>query len=74
MRFSSLGVELAVAIAVPAYLGLLVDRRLGTDPIGFLVGFFFGLTGGLYRFFSAARRAMQGADGADRAENHEQER
>lgn len=42
-RYSGLGIQMAVSLAVPLYLGWWLDERYGSSPWGILVGIFLGL-------------------------------
>ena len=48
VRYSSVGLELAGAIAGLALVGYWIDGRFGTQPWGMLAGVVIGLVGGLY--------------------------
>lgn len=47
-RLAGLGVQLAVWVALPAYLGYLVDDWLGTRPWFLITGCVLGSVGGLW--------------------------
>jgi F0F1-type ATP synthase assembly protein I len=65
VRYSSLGIELGAAVALPTILGAWADRRWDTGPWGLLVGLCLGLVGGLYRFIRSSLAAMREAATAD---------
>jgi F0F1-type ATP synthase assembly protein I len=71
LRYSSLGLELGAAVAVPTLLGAWIDRRWGSEPWGFLAGFCLGIGGGLYRFIRTAMAAMRQAEQDDRSEQNQ---
>lgn len=48
-RYSGYGITLAVAVALFAWLGSLLDERLGTKPVFVLIGTFAAFGAGLYR-------------------------
>lgn len=48
-RYSGYGITLAVAVALFAWLGNLLDERIGTSPLFVLLGTAAGFGGGLYR-------------------------
>lgn len=51
-----MGFELAAAIVGLTLLGVWIDYRFKTGPVGVLVGAGIGVTGGLYNFIRAALR------------------
>lgn len=72
VRYSSLGVELAAAVAGCLLLGLWIDRHFGTSPWGTVVCILLGLVGGLFNLVRGALGAFQDggragvdSDGAD---------
>lgn len=65
LRYTSLGIELAAAVALPTLLGIWADRHWGSQPWGFLVGFCLGLAGGLYHFIRSSMAAMREAAAED---------
>lgn len=73
LRYSSLGIELGAAVAVPTLIGVWVDRRWDCEPWGFLVGFCLGMTGGLYHFIRASMQALRQAGEDDRLEHDRQD-
>lgn len=70
VRLSSLGIELAAAVAGFALIGHLVDRFYGTTPWGLAIGASLGVVGGLYNFIRTAiqayRESFGQADGEQR--------
>lgn len=54
-RHAGAGLQFAISILVFLYAGQWVDRRLGTEPWGLLVGVF---TGASAAFYSLYRRLM----------------
>lgn len=48
-RYSGYGLTLGLAVALFAWLGTLLDERLGTKPLFVLLGTFLGFGAGLYR-------------------------
>ena len=71
VRYSGVGLELAGAIAVLAYVGSLVDRRFGTQPWGILGGVVLGLVGGLYNLVRESLDALREAKTEDQLANDE---
>lgn len=54
---SSVGLSFVLAIVMGTWAGYWVDAQLGSKPVGFFVGFLFGLAAGIlnvYRITSAA--------------------
>lgn len=49
-----MGVELAASIVGLTLLGLWIDHRFGTRPVGILVGAGLGIVGGFYNFMRQA--------------------
>jgi len=62
MRYASMGFELAAAIVGLSLLGLWVDYRFGTRPVGVLVGAGIGVIGGFYNFIRAALQLSRGTN------------
>ena len=48
-RYGGYGITLGLAVALFAWLGTLLDARLGTKPLFVLLGTFLGFGAGLYR-------------------------
>lgn len=48
-RYGGHGIALGLAVALFAWLGTLLDERLGTSPLFVLLGAAAGFGGGLYR-------------------------
>jgi len=48
-RYGGHGITLGLAVALFAWLGTLLDERLGTKPLFVLLGTFLGFGAGLYR-------------------------
>jgi len=71
VRYSGVGLELAGAIAVLAYVGSWVDRRFGTQPWGILGGVVLGLVGGLYNLVRESLDALREAKTEDQLANDE---
>ena len=55
-RYGGLGTQFAAAVGVLAYVGVRVDRWLGTSPLFVLIGVALGLAGGLIGLLSAVSR------------------
>ena len=58
-RFMGAGLELAGVIGIMAAIGCGVDRWLGTDPWGVMIGSTIGLVGGLYNLIKAVIKANE---------------
>jgi len=61
VRYSSVGLELAGAVAGLALVGYWLDRRFGTTPWGILGGVVIGLVGGLYNLVRESLEAVREA-------------
>lgn len=48
-RYGGHGITLGLAVALFAWLGTLLDERLGTTPLFVLLGTFLGFGAGFYR-------------------------
>jgi F0F1-type ATP synthase assembly protein I len=59
VRYSSVGLELAGAVAVLAFVGSWIDRRFETQPWGILGGVVLGLVGGLYNLVRESLDAVR---------------
>jgi hypothetical protein len=55
-RYGGLGTQFAAAVGVLAYVGVRMDRWLGTSPALPAVGVALGLAGGLIRLLTAVSR------------------
>ena len=62
LRYAGMGVELAAAIIGLTLLGLWVDYRFQTGPIGMLIGVGVGVVGGFYNFVRDALRLSREKD------------
>jgi hypothetical protein len=51
LRYSHLGVQFLLSIAVPTALGIWADRKLGTVVLFTLLGLALGFTGGIYSLY-----------------------
>ena len=69
LKFSSLGLEMAVAVSIGLLLGYWLDLELDTSPALLLVCLGFGIAAGFLGVFRAAREAeaMMEAELADAA-------
>lgn len=68
-RYSGYGITLGLAVALFAWLGTLLDERLGTKPLFVLLGTFLGFGAGFYRLIRDL--AVDSEDEADEAERDE---
>ena len=71
VRYSSVGVELAGAIAGLAFIGYWIDGRFGTAPWGILGGVVIGLVGGLYNLVRESLAAVREAKTEDQRASQE---
>jgi len=55
---TAIGLDLACALIAGVLLGHYVDTRLGSNPIGLLVGILLGLVAGAYTAFQLIRRTV----------------
>lgn len=63
---SSMGISVALAIAIGVYVGLTLDRWLGTRPWFFFIFLFFGIAAGFRNIYIiAGREIKRDADGKD---------
>ncbi len=68
-RYSGYGITLGLAVALFAWLGTLLDERLGTKPLFVLLGTFVGFGAGFYRLIrDLAVDADDEPDGGERDE------
>ena len=66
VRYSGVGLELAGAIAILAFVGYWIDGRFGTSPWGILSGVAIGLVGGLYNMVRTSLAAVHEAATEDK--------
>ena len=69
-RYSAVGFELLLSIAVGYYLGHWLDGKLGTRWIG-VVGFFLGCYAGFRGLFRAAKQMQRDIEREERLERGE---
>jgi F0F1-type ATP synthase assembly protein I len=55
---STVGLSFVLAIVIGAWLGRVLDGRLGTAPIFFIVCFFLGLAAGILNVYRTVSRAF----------------
>lgn len=60
-RYGGHGLTIALATALFAWLGSLVDERLGTEPLFVLLGVFLGFGAGFYSMYAKLVAAPRGA-------------
>lgn len=68
LRYASLGLELAASIVGLTLLGLWVDYKFESSPIGVLVGAGLGVVGGMYNLIRAALQMNAGPPGPGRTD------
>jgi ATP synthase protein I len=71
VRYSGVGLELAGAMAVLAFVGYWIDGRFGTGPWGILGGIAIGLVGGLYNMVRESLEAVREARTEDKLTSDE---
>jgi ATP synthase protein I len=69
LKFSSLGIEMAVAICIGLLLGYWLDLQFGTEPVLMLIGLGLGIAAGFLGVFRAAREAEQMMEAEQRAQD-----
>ena len=69
LRYTTIGTEFTVTVALLAGGGLWLDRRIGTTPAFTLVGLVLGFAIALVRLIRQARAAQRDVD-ADRKKRH----
>lgn len=69
-RLSGMGMEFVSAIAAGGVIGWLIDRWLGTQPRGVLIGLVVGILGGGFNLIKQAMAANRKAMEAFRARSH----
>jgi F0F1-type ATP synthase assembly protein I len=65
VRYSSVGLELAGAVAGLALIGHWIDGKFGTAPWGILVGVIVGLVGGMYNLVRESLAAVKDGTAED---------
>ena len=65
VRYSHLGITLAVTVAVCVFGGRWLDTRWDTEPWLMLLGAFFGIGAGLYHFIRSVLAPPQGSEAKD---------
>ena len=65
LRFSGIGFEFAAAVAGLTLVGHWIDRHLGSEPWGLLVGLALGLVGGTYNLIRDSQAATREAARTD---------
>jgi F0F1-type ATP synthase assembly protein I len=56
---AGLGIQLAISILLFLYLGLWLDKKLGTDPFLLIVGVFVGAAVGMYNMYHMMTAAQR---------------
>lgn len=72
VRYTGLGIELAVFLVCGVLAGNWIDEKYGTGPWGILGGVVFGIAGGvrtLWRTVRQIQREMNETEQAERTEN-----
>ena len=55
LRLSTVGIALALCVAIGTGGGMWLDRRFGTDPVLTVIGFLLGTAAGFVELFRAIR-------------------
>ena len=64
-RLFGTGLELAGAVLILAFIGHLVDQKIGSEPWGLLTGAVLGLIGSMYNLIKALNKANRDANQSD---------
>ena len=59
---STMGISMAVAIAIGVYIGLKLDKWLGTKPWFFFIFLFFGIVAGFRNLYIIAGKELNNND------------
>ena len=59
---STIGISVVVAIAIGVYIGLKLDKWLGTDPWFFFIFLFFGIAAGFRNIYLMAGKEIKRDD------------
>ena len=59
MKYSVVGIELAVSVAVGGGIGYFLDSKLGTEPWMFILWIFFGLVAGFRSLFRMSKQYLK---------------
>ena len=62
LRFSAVGLEMGLAVAIGYGAGFWLDNKFGTDPYLKIVMLLFGIGAAFNAIYQAARRAIQEGD------------
>lgn len=62
---STIGISVVVAVAIGVYIGLKLDKWLGTEPWFFFIFLFFGIAAGFRNIYLMAGKEIK-RDDADR--------
>jgi ATP synthase protein I len=66
-----LGLELVSGVLVGAFIGIELDKWLGTSPLFLFICFFLGTAGGAMTLYRTATAVNEGADKADKDDINE---
>jgi hypothetical protein len=69
LRYSHLGIQFLLSVAVPTGAGIWADRKLGTVVLFTILGFLLGFVGGIYSIYGElyGRRDRKPPGGGDRS-------
>lgn len=61
--YGGVGIQLASAVGIMAWLGYYVDKKLGTMPWFLLIGVCLGTAGGFYNLYRLLKREKDDSSG-----------
>lgn len=60
-RWSAVGIQIGVSVALGAFGGMWLDDRFGTDPLFVLLGIFLGLTAVFIDIYRLMKKTQNGS-------------
>jgi F0F1-type ATP synthase assembly protein I len=73
-RYGTVGLEVVLSVGVGAFLGRLLDERLGTGGWLTMLGVAYGVAAGVRALYRAAQQATREAEELDRREREERKK